>query len=157
MQYHTDTRTHTHARRHTHLLRLASSNDGVSRTNTVPHTHSHIDTARTRVCVHLSCYYSPNCVSRTNVVPTHCNTLQHTATHCNTLQHTATHCNTLQHTAAHCNTLQHTHLQIVSAEPMQYQTRRHREIHATQPPSGDEMSNTNVVQYTHRDTKTPIQ
>jgi len=35
-------------------------------------------------------------------IPTHCNTLQHTATHCNTLQHTATHCNTLQHTATHC-------------------------------------------------------
>jgi len=40
-------------------------------------------------------------------VPTHWNTLQHTATHCNTLQHTATHCTTLQHTATHCNTLQH--------------------------------------------------
>ena len=30
-------------------------------------------------------------------VPTHCNTLQHTATHCNTLQHTTTHSNTLYH------------------------------------------------------------
>jgi len=32
-------------------------------------------------------------------MPTHCNTLQHTATHCNTMQHIATHCNTLQHNA----------------------------------------------------------
>ena len=42
-------------------------------------------------------------------LPSHCNTLQHTATHCNTLQHTATHCNTLQRTATHCNTL-HKHV-----------------------------------------------
>ena len=41
-------------------------------------------------------------------LPTHCNTLQHTATHCNTLQHIAAHCSTLQHTATLCNTLQHT-------------------------------------------------
>ena len=40
-------------------------------------------------------------------IPTHCNTLQHTATHCNTMQHNATHCNTLQHTATQCNTMQH--------------------------------------------------
>ena len=65
------------------------------------------------------------------LLPTHCNTLQHTATPCNTLQHTystladtlqhtathcntripllPTHCNALQHTATHCNTLRHTY------------------------------------------------
>ena len=69
-----------------------------------------------------------------HMMPSHCNTLQHTATHCNTLQHTATHykqnvschrrkvstyhaislqhaathCNTPQHTATYCNTLQYT-------------------------------------------------
>jgi len=40
---------------------------------------------------------------RTQLIATHCNTLNHTATHCNTLHHTAPHCTTLQHTATQVN------------------------------------------------------
>ena len=44
----------------------------------------------------------------TQVLATHCNSLQHTVSHCITLEHTARHCYTLQCTATHTTTLHHT-------------------------------------------------
>ena len=91
-------------------------------------------------------------------IPTHCNTLQHTATHCNTLQHTvrralehvlslirrgliSTHCNsqqhtantathriTLQHTATHCNT-QYKEYQTMSCIPSEEVLFQHAVTH----------------------------
>ena len=56
-------------------------------------------------CMHDFCHTYRRVQS--DMLATHCNTLQHTATHCNTLQRTATHCNT--RTSCACHDLPCTH------------------------------------------------
>jgi len=98
------------------------------------HTATHCITPQHTLCIRLICRGAQNrlqhtathrsCTAHlqssscTEVLATHCNTLQHTAIHCNTLQYTATHAThqmnpahlqkSPQHTATHLNTLKHT-------------------------------------------------